>query len=58
MKLDEKYIDKYYVKKEDIIRIIKDYSVPSRFNRYYRNISFFNAKKMIQEIVNLVDEEE
>lgn len=50
----KKFIRDNYVEKNEIIRLIIDYSTPAKKDK--RNISDKNLKKLVQEIINLVED--
>lgn len=50
----KKFIRDNYVEKNKIIKLILDYSTPSKKNK--RNITDKNLQKAVQEIINLVEE--
>lgn len=51
----KKFISDNYVEKNKIIKLILDYSTPSKKNK--RNITDENLQKVVQEIINLVEED-
>lgn len=50
----KKFISDNYVEKNKIIKLILDYSTPSKKDK--RNITNKNLQKVVQEIINLVEE--